>query len=59
MTEIKMTPALHAALLSLRKADSRNKADRLTNTTRLKAYDAWLDAAEVVSAILNPGMDRS
>jgi hypothetical protein len=55
MNDIKMTPALHAALITLRKADAKNEV-----TPRLDgaAYQAYCEAVDVVVRILNPKIER-
>jgi hypothetical protein len=72
MTEILMTPALHAALLTLSKAEKRqactirvhldvaaySKVDCIKRKMNFEAYHAWIEAAEVVSRVLNSEIER-
>jgi hypothetical protein len=69
MSEIKMTPALHAALIRLRDADNkkeaapgvihpRTKAERDAAHAAYAAYEEWREAADDVCAILNPEIER-
>jgi hypothetical protein len=64
MTTIAMSPALHASLLSLIRADARKRATAVMSDKdskevhvgkamiHVEAYQAWRECAEVVSSIL-------
>ena len=57
MTDIRMTPALHAALITLRKLEIK-RDEPSTGKQAVKWRQSWIDAAEVVSAVLNPEITR-
>jgi hypothetical protein len=57
MTKILMTPALHAALLTLRKADERASVAEGSYQADV-AYEDLGEAVNVVCAVLNPEIER-
>jgi hypothetical protein len=57
MTKILMTPALHAALLTLRKADARVALAEGSYQADV-AYEDIYEAVNVVCAVLNPDIER-